>query len=165
MKAQQMRRGSELFRCHAWTMKTIVAAIWVSVGLGLLPLACAADAAETARFLNAPASALAPAPKLAVQFELKLRLPEGRGLARLLINAGVKSDDAAAAARLAAGHLGDGSGGCFAKVSIARDSASGVFNVVRVMLQTEDDQTVIERRGNDLAIASQAATRKFPRLI
>ena len=76
-------------------MKTIVAAIWVSVGLGLLPLACAADAAETARFLNAPASALAPAPKLAVQFELKLRLPEGRGLARLLINAGVKSDDAA----------------------------------------------------------------------
>ena len=44
-------------------------------------------------------------------------------------------------------------------------SASGVFNVVRVMLQTEDDQTVIERRGNDLAIASQAATRKFPRLI
>ena len=105
-----------------------------------------------------------PRPKLAVQFELKLRLPEGRGLARLLLDAGVSKNDAAAAAQIAAGHMGDGSGGCFAKVSIARDFSSGSFNVVRVMLSTDDDQTVIERRGADLTIASRSATGKFPRL-
>ena len=124
-----------------------------------------AHAGETARFLNAPASAAVPVPKLAIQFELKLRLPEGRGLARMLMDAGVDQDDAAAAARLAAGHLGDGTGGCFAKVSIARDSATGEYSLVRVMVMTESDQTVIERRGSELAIASQAAMSKVPRLV
>jgi hypothetical protein len=126
--------------------------------------AATAGAAEMARFLNAPAEARLSSPKLAVQFELKLRLPEGRGLARLLLDAGVSKNDAAAAAQIAAGHMGDGSGGCFAKVSIARDFSSGAFNVVRVMLSTDDDQTVIERRGADLTIASRSATRKFPHL-
>jgi hypothetical protein len=136
----------------------------LAVTAALLSAAGPAQAGETAKFLNAPATATAPALKLAVQFDLQLQLPEGRGLAQLLMNAGVDQNDAAAAARLAAGHLGDGTGGCFAKVSIARDSASGAYSLVRVMLMTERDQTVIERRGGELAIASQAATNKFPRL-
>lgn len=124
-----------------------------------------AQAGETARFLNAPATASAPESKLAVQFELKIRLPEGRGLAGLLTEVGVDRNDAAVAARLAAGHLGDGHGGCFAKVSIARDPASGGYSLMRVMLMTQSDQTVIERRGGELAVASQAAPSKFPRLV
>ena len=102
---------------------------------------------------------------LAAQFELKLMLREGKGLARQLIDAGVDQKDAAAAARLAAGHLGDGDGGCFANVSIARDTATGEFSLVRVTVMTNSDRTIIERRDGELAIASQAATSKFPRLI
>ena len=55
-------------------------------------------AAETATFVNAPAKAVAAPVKLAGQFQLKLHLPQGKGLARLLIDAGVAQDDAAAAA-------------------------------------------------------------------
>jgi hypothetical protein len=139
------------------------AAALAAIGSLLAP--CAAGAAEMPSFLNAPATAAAPAPKLAVQFELKLRLPEGRGLARLLLDAGVDRDDAAAAARLAAGHLGDGLGGCEAEVSISRSVEGGGFRLVRVMLMTQADQTVIERRGSGLAIASQAGARKTPRLV
>jgi hypothetical protein len=137
------------------------AAALAAIGSLLAP--CAAGAAEMPSFLNATAAA--PAPKLAVQFELKLRLPEGRGLARLLLDAGVDRDDAAAAARLAAGHLGDGLGGCEAEVSISRSVEGGGFRLVRVMLMTQADQTVIERRGSGLAIASQAGARKTPRLV
>lgn len=145
---------------------TAISKLCVSVvTASLLTTAAPAIAGETAKFLNAPSAATAPATKLAVQFELKLRLPEGRGLARLLMDAGVNQDDAAAVARLAAGHLGDGNGGCFAKVSIARDSASGGYSLVRATLMTQTDQTVIERRAGELAIASQAATNKFPRLV
>jgi hypothetical protein len=124
----------------------------------------AAYAGETARFLNAPASAAAPAVKLAVEYDLKLRLPEGRGLARLLLDAGVDRDDAAAAARLAAGHLGDRSGGCDVQVSITRAAAGG-FKLVRATLVTNATRTVIERRGAELAIASDTEARKFPRLV
>jgi hypothetical protein len=136
-----------------------------ALAIGILLMPDVAGAAETAKFLNAPASAVAPAAKLAVQFELQIRLPQGKGLARQLLDAGVDQDDAAAAARLAAGHLGDESSGCFAKVSITRDSANDASRLVRVMLTTEVDQTVIERRGNELAVASQTVTRKFPRLV
>jgi hypothetical protein len=104
-----------------------------------------------------------PAANVAVQYELKLQLPEGRGLARLLLDAGVDRDDAVAAARLAAGHLGDSSGGCQVKAFIAR-TASG-FRIVRAMVITNAGQTVIERRGAELAIASESAARKFPRLV
>lgn len=133
------------------------------VGGALAP--AAARAGETARFLNAPAAIAQHSPKLAVQFELKLHLAEGRGLAKSLMDAGVGDEDAAAAARLAAGHLGDGAGGCFAKVSIARDSAAGPFSLVRITLMTAADQTVIERRESGLSIASQAPNRRFPRLV
>ncbi len=129
----------------------------------LLP--SAAFASERAHFLNAPATATAPAPNLAVQYELKLRLPDGRGLARLLLDAGVDSDDAAAAARLAAGHMGAGLGGCDVQVSISRGAGGTGFRLVRATLMTTARQTVIERRGAELTIASEITARTFPRLV
>lgn len=112
-----------------------------------------ATAAETATFLNAPARVGAAPVKFAGQFELKMHLPQGRGLVRLLLDAGVAKDDAAAAAKLVAGRTGDGREGCFATVSIER-AATGGFNLVRIMLTANDQRTVIERRGTELAIAS-----------
>ena len=136
-----------------------------ALGAAALLASSVAHAAETARFLNAPANAAAPAVKLAVQYDLKLRLPEGRGLARMLLDAGVDREDAASAARLAAGHLGDGSGGCDVQVSITRAAGTGDFKLVRATLMTNASRTVIERRGAELTIASESATRKSPRLV
>jgi len=130
-----------------------------------LLLPSAAIAKESAQFLNTPAIATAPVAKLAVQYELKLRLPEGRGLARLLLDAGVDRDDAAAAARLAAGHLGSGAGGCDIQLSISKAAGGSGFALIRATLMTEASRTVIERRGAELTIASETAARKFPRLV
>jgi hypothetical protein len=121
-----------------------------------------AHADQTARLINAPATAQAPAVKLAVQYQLKLHLPEGRGLARLLLDAGVDREDAAAAARLAAGHLGDGHGGCEAQISVSRAPDGEGFRLVRAMLTTGVEQTIIERRGSDLTVAAERPTRKTP---
>jgi hypothetical protein len=122
-------------------------------------------AGGTAQFLTAPVTAAAPPMRLAVQYELKLNLPEGRGLARMLADAGVRQDDAAAAARLAAGHLGEDVGGCQAKVSVSQSSDGRGFAVERVTLFTNADQTVIERRRGALTVASTTANRKYPRLV
>src|SRR6476659_7164494 len=67
------------------------------IAIAAVATPCAAHEGETARFMNAPATAVVWQLKLAVQFELKLRLPEGRGLARSLIDAGVDQRDAATA--------------------------------------------------------------------
>lgn len=125
----------------------------------------ASFAGETARFINAPARIAAPAAELAVQYELKLKLPEGRGLARLLLDAGVNHDDAAAAARLAAGHLGDGLGGCAVNASVSKPTNSSGLRLVRATVTTEAGRMVIERRGTELMIAAETAARKFPRLV
>ena len=130
----------------------------------LATFASTATAAEPAVFLNAPAETGSPAPRLAGQFQLKVQLPEGKGLARVLLDAGVNRNDAAAAARLAAGHLGAGEGGCYAKISIER-SADGGFSVMRVQLTTAARQTVIERRGNRLSVASDDETSKLLPLV
>jgi hypothetical protein len=124
-----------------------------------------AYAGETAQFLNAPATAAAPAVKLAVEYELTLHLPEGRGLARLLLDSGVDKNDAAAAARLAAGHMGNGTGGCDVQVFISKAADGGAARLVRAMLMTAAGQTVIERRGADFAIASETTASKSPRLV
>jgi hypothetical protein len=129
-----------------------------------LAVSSAASAAENAVFLNAPAELNSATPKFAGQFQLKVQLSEGRGLARALLDVGVNQDDAAAAARLAAGHLGAGAGGCFATVSIERD-ASGLQSLMRVQLSTEARQMVIERRGSELAVASDNPTSKSPALV
>jgi hypothetical protein len=142
---------------------TIRAARMAAVVALFIPVA--ANAGEAAAFVNAPATAAAPAVKLAVQYELKLRLPQGQGLARLLLDAGVDRDDAAAAAKLAAGHLGDGDGGCDVAVSVVRAAGAGGFTLVRATLMTNVARTVIERHGPSLTIASDSPARKFPRLV
>ena|SRR5436190_1818573 len=125
----------------------------------------AASAAEHAVFLNAPASSAAPSAKFAAQFELQLSLPQGQGIARQLIDAGVNQDDAAAAAKLAAGHMGAGAGGCTAKVSIERNSGVQGFSLMRVQLTTASSQTVIERRDGALSVASDTPTRNSLNLV
>jgi hypothetical protein len=124
-----------------------------------------AVAAEHAVFLNAPASMAAPSAKFAAQFELQLSLPQGQGIARQLIDAGVSQDDAAAAAKLAAGHMGAGAGGCTAKVSIEQTSGVKGFSLMRVQLTTASSQTVIERRDGALTIASDTPTTNSPNLV
>lgn len=135
------------------------------VGSATLFCSSGAIAAEHAIFLNAPAAAGAPVPKLAAQFHLKLHLPEGKGLARLLLDAGVNPEDAAAAAKLAAGHLGAGAGGCEATVSIERGANGGTFSLVRVQLSTDTRQAVIERHGAELTLASDTPTSRSLRLV
>jgi hypothetical protein len=142
---------------------TVLGLRTVAVVASFIPVA--AYAGETAQFLNAPAAAAAPAVKLAAEYELTLRLPEGRGLARLLLDSGVDKNDAAAAARLAAGHMGDKAGGCDVQVFISKAADGGGAKLVRATLMTAAGQTVIERRGADLAIASETATSKSPRLV
>jgi hypothetical protein len=75
-------------------------------------------------------------------------------LAALLLQAGVVQDDAAAAARIAAGHLGDGSGGCSAKIEISRPTGGNGFRLQRVELTTDTGRTVIERRQGGLSLTS-----------
>jgi hypothetical protein len=142
---------------------------WTTGGCALAALALAlahgaASAAEPQPFLLAPSSSAPPAPELAAVYALKLRLSEGRGLARLLLDAGVNRDDAAAAARLAAGNVGAGPGGCTAKVEISRGVEGRGYKLERVTLLTDAGATVIERRRGKLAIASQTGAAR-PRLV
>jgi len=122
----------------------------------LLALAPAAALAEAMPALPAVVSTAPPAPRLATVFELKLRLPHGVGLARLLLEAGVASDDAADAAKLAVGHC-QSVGGCDAKVAISRQLDSRL-RVERVVLMSASGQTVIERRDGRLALNPSAVT-------
>jgi hypothetical protein len=131
-----------------------------------LLLAPGAGAAENlAPLFHAPSAKVPSKPKFAVLVALKLRLPEGRGLARLLLDAGVNRDDAAAAARLAAGHLGDGHGGCDATAEVSEGMDGNGLRLERVELQTQAGRTTIERREGELTIASQQSAGKNPRLV
>lgn len=135
------------------------------LALGLLAAPGLAAADELPPLLHTPSAKVPPQPKLAVLFALDLRLPEGRGLARLLLDAGVDKDDASAAARLAAGHLGDGLGGCRAKVEVSRSLEGDGFRLERVVLLTKAGQTTIERRLGELTIASEKGAGKILRLV
>jgi hypothetical protein len=110
--------------------------------------------ASDAPMLLAPSSSVPPSPRLAGLFDLQLQLPEGRGLARLLLDAGVDEKDAASAARVAAGHLGDGSGGCTVKVALSRAAQGLGFSLQRLVLTTGAGQTIIERRAGSLTVVS-----------
>jgi len=134
------------------------------LALGLLVSSGAATAQEVPSLLSKPTKPAAPSPKLAGMFALDLRLPEGRGLAKLLLQAGVNKEDAEIAARLAAGHLGDGLGGCEAKITISR-AVEGGLRLERVMLLTQASQTVIERRQGELTLASEDSARTWSRLV
>ncbi|MEO7277909.1 MAG: hypothetical protein ABIW33_07800 [Sphingomicrobium sp.] len=109
-------------------------------------------------FLLAPSSNTAVGAQSAAVFDVKLRLAAGGGLARLLLDNGVSKDDAAMAARLAAGHLGEQAAGCSALVSIARSVGTDALRVERIILTTDTAQTVIERRSGELSLTSVAAT-------
>lgn len=137
-----------------------------SIGAALaLLMPGAAGAADLAPLLVAPAVKAPPQTKMAVLYALKLKLPQGRGLAQLLLQAGVNQSDASAAARLAAGHLGDGSGGCDANVEISRDASAGGLRLERVELLTQAGRTVIERRRGELTVSSQQGAGKNSRLV
>jgi len=99
-----------------------------------------------------------PAPRLATLFEVKARLAEGRGLTRMLLDTGVAKDDAAEAAKLAAGHCDD-LGGCGATVSISRQLDAGL-RIERLVLVSAVGQTVIERRDDRLALNPAAVDAK-----
>jgi hypothetical protein len=118
--------------------------------------AAAASAEQAPPAVPAVVTSAVPAPRLATVFELKLRLPQGRGLARLLLDAGVASDDAGQAAKLAAGRC-DPIGACDAKVAMSRQLGSGL-RVERIVLMSASGQTVIERRDGRLAPNPAAVT-------
>lgn len=130
---------------------------------GIAAVHGAAQAESQAAFVRAPLTLAAPAPELALMVALKVQLPLGRGLAAQLLQAGVDQNDAAAAARIAAGHLGDGSGGCSAKIEISRPVGATAFRVERVELTTNGQRTVIERRQGQLSLASTSGlSRSLP---
>jgi hypothetical protein len=115
--------------------------------------------------LVTPSAEAPPQPKQAALYAIKLRLPEGRGLAALLLQAGVSQDDASLTARLAAGHLGDGSGGCEAKVELSRPIQGGITSLERVVLTTGGAETVIERRAGALTLASEHGVQRGSPLV
>jgi hypothetical protein len=139
--------------------------------LGRLSLAVAllvpsiAGATDLPPLLTTPATKAPPQTSTAALYELRLRLPEGRGLANLLLQAGVDQNDTAVVEQLAAGHLGDGLGGCDAKVDVVRSLSGSGFRLQRVVLMTQAGQTVIERRHGQLTIASQQGASKIARLV
>lgn len=136
---------------NLWAIRCLGAAgaIWLAFGPQI------ANASEVPRTAIAPAKSAMPL-QLAVQFELKIRLPEGQGLARSLLDIGIDGNDASLAARLAAGHMGAGAGGCEVRISISKAAQGNGFHIERLMLLTRIAQTVIERRVGELTIASEA---------
>src|SRR5437868_1534019 len=118
-------------------------------------LASAAHAGP-APVLPAIVTGASPTPRQATIFEIKFRLPEGQGIAALLVDAGIGSADATEAAKLAAGRC-TGLGGCAATVAISRQLASGL-RVERLVLVGQSGQTVIERRNGRLALNPDAVT-------
>lgn len=138
---------------------------WAVAAL-MLQIAAAPAMASDAPMLLTPSTFVPPSPRLAGLFDLELRLPEGRGLVRLLLDAGVDGKDAAAAARAAAGHLGDGSGGCNVRVALSRPAEGGGFSLQRIVLMTAGGQTIIERRAGSLTVVpGDTAPSKPARLI
>lgn len=130
------------------------------LAMSALALPGTAAAEDRANVLSAIAKPGMGAPKFAGQFQLRLQLADGR-LARALLDVGVKEEDAAAAAKLAAGHLGMGAGGCQALVSIERNP-NGAYSLMRVQLTTDSRRAVIEWRGSELVFASDTEIGKSP---
>lgn len=150
-KIRHMRKGA------TFTFRTL-AAVALAGGSAIC------SAAQLPRQAIAPSTS-PPIVEFAVQYEFKVHLSEGQGLARSLLDVGVDSNDAALAARLAAGHLGAGAGGCDVKISVSKMAQGSGLRLVRATLLTLADQTVIERRDGELTIASQVAAHGSRRLV
>jgi len=121
-------------------------------------MATAATAETQPAPLPAVVTTALPVPRLATVFEIKARLAEGHGLSRMLLETGVSKEDAAEAARLAAGHCDD-IGGCSASFSVSRQVDAGL-QLERVVLVSAAGQTVIERRHGRLALNPAAVDAK-----
>src|SRR5690242_11528905 len=93
------------------------------LGAMLAGIACAGPAA---------AASTPPPTVRAATFEVRLNLPEGRWLARQLIELGIADEDAGEAAKLAVGHLGQDRGGCVAKVAISKPVGTEPARVDRI---------------------------------
>jgi len=142
---------------------TLIIAL-IAFAAAALP-AAAADAADLP-IIRAMPETNAPVPtKVAVVFVFKVRLPEGRGLARALLDLGVDRDDAAAAAKVAAGHLGDGHGGCDAKIEISRVMSASGYKLERVSLVAQASQSTIERRSGELTLTGERPSRPTARIV
>jgi len=150
--------GGERMKTFRITALPFHAAAIVALSSMACPTAAAAE--KHADVLSAIARPGMGAPKFAGQFQLRLQLADGR-LARALLDVGVKQEDAAAAAKLAAGHLGMDAGGCQALVSIERNP-DGAYSLMRVQLTTDSRRAVIEWRGSELVLASDTEIGKSP---
>jgi hypothetical protein len=124
-----------------------------------------ANAADLPIIRAMPETKVSPPTKVAVLFAFTVHLPEGRGLARALLDLGVDRDDAAAAAKIAAGHLGDGDGGCDAKIEISRVISASGYKLERVSLVTQASQSTIERRSGELTLTGERASRATARIV
>lgn len=136
-----------------WRTRALTMSVCV---LGLV--AAPATAAEAPPFVRAPTVSTDSPLILAAMFHTTIQLPEGRGIAKALMELGVTAGDAAEAARLAASHLGEGQGGCTAKIEISR-ADNGQESLRRLVLSTAGDQTIIERRGEKLSLVPASAIR------
>ena len=155
IEAELSRERMKTFRIAGLSLRAVAIAAPFS-----LACPCATAAEEHANVLSAIAQPGMGTPKFAGQFQLRLQLGDGR-LARALLDVGVKQEDAAAAAKLAAGHLGMGAGGCQALVSIERNPG-GTYSLMRVQLTTDSRRAIIEWRGSELVLASDTEIGKSP---
>lgn len=121
-----------------------------------------ARAAELRPLVLAPAPQNAPPVVLAVSFEMKLYLRDGKDLADLLLEAGVDKGDTAAAAELALDRIKPGTGS-FVRLSVSRSAENVGLRLQRLTIVDETDQTVVERRQGKLKItASGRKAAKSP---
>lgn len=112
-------------------------------------------AADALPLVKAPAPIAAPSVTLAVTYEMKLQLHEGRGLARQLIDSGIDQDDAAAAAKLGSSYMSKAKGGCSAKVAATRLPGVDALRLTRVTFYAGSKIIVMERRDGKLAVTSE----------
>jgi hypothetical protein len=121
---------------------------------------------EVPPFLDAPAHGETPKVTMAVVLEMKLHVTDSSALTALLVQAGLSAEDADAAAQLASKDTQLAKGPCDLKIAVSKQFASAEFRLERMTVWTATRQTVIERRGSELAITAGAGgPRKSPPII
>lgn len=139
-----------------------------SVALAIAAFTAAAPAlAQDAAipFHRAPMVGAPLSPKLATVREFKVRLRDSMALTSTLLEVGVVKHDVVSVADLSTGHLGNGQEDCQVTVAISRDIGNGTVRIERVTLVAGADQTIIDRRGDELVLAGQQRIRaKLPRI-
>ncbi len=145
--------------------KTLPAALGAVAALAV-SMPAEARRRDVPPFVNAPARIEAPKVTMAVVLEIRLHVTDSSALTALLVQAGVGVEDADAAAQLAAKDAQLAKGPCDLKIAVSKQFASQEFRLERMTVWTATRQTVIERRGADLAITAGAGgPRKSPPII